>query len=160
MSEEPEDDFIKWVRERQYKAAEKPKIERLKNGQFKKGVSANPKGRPPHRERAFLPRQRTRDILEVTEEILEIKTAKGIKKLSAFQIVLLKMRSKAFEGHSPSMYRLLRLHGEALEDHYNAHKAAAKGLDQSEALIVGSADPVSNFMHHHMNRGRKNSRRT
>lgn len=160
MSDEPEDDFIKWTRERSNRAPEKPKIERMKNGQFKKGVSANPAGRTPHRERAFLPRQKTRDILEVTEEILEIKTAKGVKKLSAFQIVLLKMRSKAFDGHSPSMYRLLRLHAEALEAHYNAHKAAAEGLDQSEALIVGSADPVSNFMHHHMNRGRKNSRRT
>ncbi len=36
------------------KADEPAPIERLANGRFKPGHSANPKGRPPKRERSFL----------------------------------------------------------------------------------------------------------
>lgn len=160
MSDDADDEFLKWVKEQRLKREEERKIHREKNGQFKKGFSANRAGRPPHRERAFLPRQKTRDILEVTEEILEIKTATGIKKLSAFQIILLKMRNKALEGHGPSMNRMLRIHGEALQSHYDAHKGAAKLLDQMEAGIVESGEPVSNYWQKHMNEGRKLSRKT
>lgn len=160
MSDQSDDHFLQWAEEQRLKEIEQRKIHREKNGQFKKGFSANRAGRPPKRERAFLPRQKTRDILEVTEEILEIKTANGIRKLSAFQIILLRIRNKALEGHGPSMNRILRIHGEALDLHYNAHKGLTGLLDKMEAAIVVDGEPVSNYWQKHMNEGRKRSRRT
>lgn len=55
------------------------------------------------RERSFLPRQRRRDILAVTEEMFPIKTERGTVMMSAYEIVLRKICKKVFDGHGPSM---------------------------------------------------------
>jgi hypothetical protein len=92
------------------KPEEAPAAAREANGQWPKGTSGNPKGRPRKRERSYLPRQFVSDILALSEELITIKTEQGVEKMPVIQIALKQLIRKAMSGHGPSLRKLLDMH--------------------------------------------------
>lgn len=81
-----------------------------KSGQFKKGQSGNPKGRP---KGAKSPKNLVLALL--TERIL-VKTQNGVRKMSKMDALLHKQAEKAGKGDDKAFRVLLNLYGEALAD--------------------------------------------
>jgi len=135
-------------------------IERLANGRFKPGRSGNPAGRPPKRERSFLPRELTRDILSITEELITVNTADGPKQYTAIELTLLKIRKKAMDGHGPSLNRLLKMHAQALNDHFGRHRKEFSSLENMEMHATLQEKPLSSPMMKWINRFRRLTRKT
>jgi len=141
-------------------APKKASIERLANGHFRPGRSANPEGRPPKRERSFLPRQLTRDILSITEEPITVNTADGPKTYTAIELALLKMRKRAMEGHGPSLNRLLKMHEQALKDHYERHSEKFSSLEDLEMNAIFQGTPLHHLSLKWLNGLRKLTRKS
>jgi len=139
---------------------QKAPIERLANGRFKPGRSANPKGRPLKRERSLLPRQLSSDILSITEELITVKTADGVKKYTAIELALLKIRKRAMDGHGPSLNRMLKMHEQALKDHYGRHSEKFSSLEAMEMHAVLQGTELDPQTVKWLNRLRKLTRKT
>lgn len=154
--EGPSDDLLEWVRN-QPKPPLPITVQRNADGTFKS--SGNPRGRPPKKERAFVPRQHTRDVLAVTEELITVQTPNGPVKLTAIVLALLKVRSKALAGHGPSLRCLIAMHLEALENHQSRHEFFSQ-LEHLERFAVFKPDLVSPSMTVDMNVKRKGTRDT
>jgi len=118
------------------KPEEAPAAAREANGQWPKGTSGNPKGRPRKRERSYLPRQFVSDILALSEEQITIKTEQGVEKMPVIQIALKQLIRKAMRGHGPSLRKLLDLHFEALNMHMEKHAEKFSTLDDYETASV------------------------
>ena len=90
-----------------------------KASQFKAGQSGNPRGRPPVRriERAFTRQQMRRDIIELMESTLTVRTAKGIKKETAVLALLRSALNRAISGDGVSFRFLLRHYMAAISSH-------------------------------------------
>ena len=132
---------------------------RKANGQFNKGFTGNPKGRPRKRERTYLPRQLVADILALTEEIITIKTERGVEKVPAIEVVLKQLRRKAISGHGPSLRKFVDLHSGALEMHMEKHTKYFSMLDnyETERVFQTMGD---HEMFEWLNKLRKATRRT
>ena len=154
------DDFPSDANKRTALKIEPAPIERFANGRFKPGNSANPSGRPRKRERSFIPRQLTRDILSITEELITVNTAEGPKIYTAIQLALLKMRKKALEGHGPSLSKLYKMHRQALEDHYRRHDDKFSNLEIAERSAVYNGEPFDTSIMDWLNKLRKQTRKT
>ena len=142
------------------KTDEPAPIERLANGRFKPGRSANPMGRPPKRERSFLPRQLTRDILSITEELITVNTSDGPKTYTAIELALLKLRKRALDNHGPSLNRFIKMHGQAIEDHYGRHSDKFSSLEKMEMHHVFQGKALHPLYEKWVNTLRKLTRKT
>ncbi len=81
-----------------------------KSGQFKRGQSGNPKGRP---KRTKSPKSL---VLGLLAERIPVKTQNGVRKMSKMEALLHKQMEKASRGDDKAFKILLNLYGEALAD--------------------------------------------
>ena len=91
-----------------------------KSGQFKRGQSGNPKGRPKGRKSA------KSLVLGLLSERIPVKTQNGVRKMSKMEALLHKQMEKASRGDDKAFKILLILYGEALADQLVAAAAAGK----------------------------------
>lgn len=131
-----------------------------RDGQFKPGVSGNPRGRPPKMERSFLPQQVILDILSITEGEVKIKTADGVTVIPAIQANLRRMMQRALEGHGPSMRFVHQIHEKAIQQNYERNKRRFSFLElwESEEVHEIPLENRNDFIKSR-NRYRKQSRK-
>ena len=72
---------------------------------FKPGECPNRKGCGPKKRRALIPSQVRKDILEAADELIEVKTAKGARKMTKQQLIITAISNGAAKG-SPTCLRL------------------------------------------------------
>jgi len=85
--------------------------------QFAPGNSGNKAGRPKKRGRQLLPRQRREDVLQIMEEVIEINTPSGPRKVTRDQLVILALFQAAVTDKKISAIKeWLNITGEALAD--------------------------------------------
>ncbi len=132
---------------------------RTVKGQFKKGYSGNPGGRPRTKhQRAVSSRQYRRDVLAVTEEIVTVRTPFGVQKISFNLANLLNMRAKAVQGHGPSQRYLDKAHHEAILAHEEANPRLTKLVERGEENAINkSVDSLSRWEWRDLNLVRKYS---
>lgn len=120
---------------------------RTSKGQFAKGYSGNPIGRPRTKhQRAVSSRQYRRDVLAVTEELVPVKTAAGIMMMPYQLANLHSIRAKASQGHAPSQRYIDKLHREAVRDHEEANSRLMQMLEsREEAAVNKSADGLAKW---------------
>ena len=152
FDDEEDKRFRKFMAERH----RRPPVERLSNGRYRPGHSGNPRGRTPKRERAYLPGQLTRDVFGVTEELIAIKTSKGVELKPAIEVALLRVRNKAVEGHGPSLRLLVALHRDGLRYHRERYKFM-KRFEELEYNVLLHGDSIDASI---INDMRKQTRKT
>ena len=113
---------------------------RTAKGQFAKGQSGNPLGRPRTKhQRAISSRQVRRDVLSVTEEPIPVRTASGTEMVPSHVVTLKKIRAKAMEGHAPSQRFLYKLHQDAVREHEDANILLNRLLEKDEINAVNKS---------------------
>ena len=90
--------------------------------QFRPGTSGNPRGRPLKLERSCVPYQTVRDVLAITESLVKVRTSDGVTTATMIEAILRRMAHRALEGHGPSIRLALRLHEDAIRQHYRKHR--------------------------------------
>ena len=136
----------------------KPPVEH----QFKKGRSGNPGGRPPKKVRAYTQRQATRDILELAELLITIRTSSGPKEVSIIQAIRMRIVQRAMADHEPSQRYFNKLYEDALERHRAANPEFMENLEWLEQTYLDIEDPhpaVERKNVEFLNERRKKSRR-
>jgi hypothetical protein len=127
--------------------------------QFVKGVSGNPRGRPPKAERSLLPRQGRNDILAYSLKPVRVRTRDGEKEVPAIEALLQVLLSKGTSGHLPSIRLFMSLHEKAVREHYEVHRDGAyEQLEQLERAVQLSKEPVSRAMLDYLNGLRRQTR--
>ncbi|WP_278069621.1 DUF5681 domain-containing protein [Brevundimonas sanguinis] len=113
---------------------------RTAKGQFAKGYSGNPTGRPRTKhQRALSSRQARRDVLEVTEELIAVRSNGGSRLVPFHQANLQSIRMKALQGHAPSQRYLHKIHLEALREHEKANPRLDRLVEKAEANAVNKS---------------------
>jgi hypothetical protein len=70
------------------------------------------------------------------------------------------MRKRAMDGHGPSLNRLVKLHEQALKDHYGRHSEKFSSLEDLEMNAVFQGTTLHPLMAKWVNRLRKLTRKT
>ena len=82
------------------------------SGRFEKGVSGNPKGRPPKRERALTSLQSESDMLAIFDEVVSVKIGGKVQKVTQSQLLKRSAMQRAIKGDARIMLQLMRLEEE------------------------------------------------
>lgn len=113
------------------------------NGQFRKGVSGNPKGRPRKPKEALTPSQLRKDILYVMELPLTVKMPDGEKTLRVRQAAVYAVAKRAIAGDKVSYMKLwLQLQQQAVRDNAFIYPSLETSIEIFNALYSeGSNEP-------------------
>jgi len=99
--------------------------------QFRKGISGNPRGRPP-KVRSLSPRQFRRDVLEVADMTTSIQTSKGRKRVTFAQALIFITAQRAAKGDRPCLRMFMDWYIASLNAHSQAHEEHFKFLELME----------------------------
>lgn len=108
------------------------KAEKPNRGQFKKGVSGNPRGRPRKADRSYTYRQIRQDFLGLLEEPIPAKIGGKLRPVPAIQGVYLKMIQAALEGDRQMMIKVVELRREFITELAEEHRDEMKMLQRAE----------------------------
>lgn len=82
--------------------------ERDEAGRFRKGVSGNPDGRPRVRPKTHdLPTGNRRSFFEAMERKIPVRSANGVKEMTAYEVILASLVNKAASGNFQAAKLLL-----------------------------------------------------
>lgn len=108
-----------------------------KSGQFPKGKSGNPNGRPRRDLRAISDRQIRADIIGALEEDITIVHKGKTKKISRFEAILSQLISLALKGGNFKAIKLLvELYTNTVKKHELLHPDSYKTLEQLERQLM------------------------
>jgi hypothetical protein len=88
---------------------------------FKPGECPNKKGRGKKNRRALVPSQIRKDVLEAADEVIEVKTAKGVRKLTKQQLIITAISNGAAKGNPTCLRLWIQLLETALNDRMEAY---------------------------------------
>jgi hypothetical protein len=101
-------------------------------GQFKRGVSGNPRGRPRRAERSYTYRQMRHDFLGLMEELIPAKIGGKTRAVPAIQAVHWRMLQAALEGDRQMILEVLRLRREHISELTKENQDQLKMLERAE----------------------------
>jgi hypothetical protein len=110
---------------------------------FKKGVSANPRGRPPKSVRALSLRQYDADILRAGEQEMEVIIDGKRTKISLFELLMRKLYLLAGQGNFKAIKMAYEIRRNALLSNTNANIRLHNIVEDHEidALMKGHYPP-------------------
>lgn len=95
-----------------------------KDTRFKRGQSGNPKGRPPKPRRMLIPSQLRKDILRVADEVHELRTAGGVRKITKHELIILAISNGAAKGNPTSLRLWMKLIELAVDERNKSYPTA------------------------------------
>jgi hypothetical protein len=96
-------------------AGKKP--DKPNRGQFKSGVSGNPRGRPRKAVRTYTHGQIRHDILDLMEEKIALTVQGKVQRIPIIQGIYWKMFQKALEGDPKMMLAVAQLRHDLVHEH-------------------------------------------
>lgn len=131
-----------------------------RNGQFEKGRSGNPRGRPLKKERTYTQRQVRHDILNLMEREAFAITINGKKEVVPIIVgIYWKLMQKALEGDTRILLEVIKLRREIIADHAAANFHVIKAMDVHEAMAAEvSEQQMDNATLRILNKLRKKTR--
>jgi hypothetical protein len=91
---------------------------------FKKGISGNPRGRPPKSERALSVRQYDADILRAGEQQMEVMIDGKRTKISLFELMVRKLYLLGGQGNFKAIKMAFEVRKDALSGNAHANMRA------------------------------------
>jgi len=92
-----------------------------KHTRFKRGECSNPRGRPRAPRRALIPSQLRKDILQAADELIEVKTATGRRKLTKQQLIIAAITNGAAKANPTCLRLWIKLFETALQERFEAY---------------------------------------
>jgi len=131
------------------------------SGQFPKGRSGNPRGRPRKAERAYTPSQERRDILGLMEETMDITLGGKKRKLPIILGIYYRAFQKALDGNEKMILAVISLRRDLLNEHRLANPDLVETLEIFEGKIASTVQgkPSPEYLDL-LNAARKRSRGT
>jgi hypothetical protein len=126
--------------------------------QFRKGVSGNPRGRPPKIEPSRSERQQQIEFLEVAEEPITVMVNGKRKRISGLQAVALKLRQKALGGDFRSIMLFVALSKESGGAFSAANPELTSMIDSFHKGRVLQLDPLDAEAIKYLNKIHKKTR--
>ena len=127
---------------------------------FKKGISANPRGRPPKSVRAFSVRQYDADILRAGEQEMEVIIDGKRTKISLFELLMRKLYLLAGQGNFKAIKMILEIRKEALLGNTRANIRLHNIVEDHEVLaLMNGHYPPNHEIFKRLNYWRKRTRK-
>lgn len=93
-----------------------------KKHRFKPGQSGNSKGRPRKLPRVLLPSLFRKDVLEVMDEIVEVKTSAGApRRMTMQQLIIRGIANRAAKGDKKDTKDWMVMARDAVQERYDAY---------------------------------------
>lgn len=120
-----------------------------KQHQFKSGQSGNPRGRPKKKWRMSVPAQHSKDILEIAEELHEVRTAAGLKKLTMQQLIYRGLAAGAAKGKPTCVKYWMPAYLAVIQERFDRHPSVsltallisiAENSDEPDQLLLDTIE--------------------
>ena len=101
-------------------------------GQFKNGVSGNPRGRPRKAVRTYTHGQIRHDVLDLMEEKIALTVQGKMQRIPIIQGIYWKMFQKALEGDQKMMLAVAQLRHDLVHEHTLQNNDLITELENAE----------------------------
>ena len=131
---------------------------RTQKGQFAKGRSGNPRGRPRTVERGYTRSQIRRDFLDLIETKIPTKVMGRPQTLPAIQVIIWRMIKSAADGDHKMMLEVMKLRSEYMSEHKDEHRDTVSRAEVFEKAILQDGGPMSSETVAMLNEARRKTR--
>lgn len=114
----------------------KPTPPRNEKGQFNKGFTANRRGRPKKRERAFTHSQVRQDVLGLMEREVDIKIFGKNERMPVILALYWRMLLKGVEGNERMILAAIELRRDLLREHKAANYDLIRSFEEFEKMLA------------------------